>query len=279
MATATLAGERPRTVTAEVNYVIDTGRLEAFHANDQSLDTVRLDRRTVTFTDARRLSPAPRLEVNGFELFSVPSAVEDWRDDGQVQGLYPAEIQAFIKRLTGADAVASVGRPSLRWGERSAEIGSRDNSRAARLIHSDAARAASADFVRMANPHPDRKIVRAVHHNIWRAFSGPPIDVPLALCDARTVDEADIVEALANFDQNGVVTWSFAAMTFRHNPAHRWMFFSDMTPDEVLVFKQYDTGDSAARFVPHTAFTDPVVGAEGEPRASIETRTLSFWYA
>ncbi|MBC7986815.1 MAG: hypothetical protein H7X93_09125 [Sphingomonadaceae bacterium] len=278
MATTAQTRIRPRAVEAEVNYVIDTGKVETFFANDHSLDTVRLDPRTIEIADARLLAAQPRLDVEGFALFDMPSVVADWRDAEHVQAVHPGEIAAFIRALTGADETVVTGPPILRWGERSREAGTRDNSNAARLIHSDAAFSAGEEFTRQANPHPDRAIARSAHHNIWRAFSGPPIDVPLTVCDATSVRDEDIVEATAGFDQGGRLIWSFAAMNFRYNPAHRWMFWSDMTPDEVIVFKRYDTDRTKPRYVPHTAFTDPCVGAEATPRASVEMRTIIYWY-
>jgi len=268
----------PRTVLADLNYAIDTGRTETFHANDHGRDTVRLDPRTVAITDARTLATPPELDVNGFALHRMVSAVGDWRDADRVHRIHPGEIQAFIRQLTGADETIVAGPGILRWSERSGEAGTRDNSNAARLIHSDSALSTGEDFTRRSNPHPDRAIARSAHHNIWRAFSGPPVDVPLAVCDSTSVPESDIIEATAGFDRDGVVVWSFAAMNFRFNPAHRWYFFSDMTPDEVLVFKRYDTDPARACFVPHSAFTDPTVGPDAAPRASIEMRTISYWY-
>ena len=277
MATSLRAGAVPG-VRASVNYAIDTGRVETFHANDHSLDTVKLDPRIVEITDARTLAAKPVLDVNGFGLFHMPSAVTDWRNPEQIEQIHKEEIRRLIHGLIGADEVVVVGAGILRWGERSREAGTRDNSNAARLIHSDSAFSAGEEFTIRSNPHPDRKLVRSAHHNIWRAFSGPPIDVPLALCDTTSVPLDDIVEANAGFDQGGKVTWKFAAMNFRFNPAHRWFYYSDMTPDEVLVFKRYDTDAAKARFAPHTAFTDPTVGKESTPRASIEMRTISYWY-
>jgi len=44
------------------------------------------------------------------------------------------------------------------------------------------------------------------------------------------------------------------------------------------VVKAYDTDRSRPWFVPHTAFEDPSAPAEAHPRASIEIRTISYWY-
>jgi hypothetical protein len=52
---------------------------------------------------------------------------------------------------------------------------------------------------------------------------------------------------------------------------HRWYYFSDMTPGEVLVFKSFDSDAARAGYVPHCAFLDPNRGA-GAARMSIEAR-------
>ena len=62
-----------------------------------------------------------------------------------------------------------------------------------------------------------------------------------------------------------------------YNPNHRWFYFPDMTPDEALLLKCYDsTTDGRTRFGPHTAFVDPTTPADAAPRESIELRTLVF---
>lgn len=272
------SGAAPRTVRATINYVVDTGRLEAFHANDHSRDTVQLDPHAVTITDMRSVQPAPTLERNGFALVDFPSRVHNWRDTAETAAIHPGEVQAFVAELTGADAVVVAGPPILRWAERSPEAGTRDNSNAARLVHSDTALSTAEAQTREANPHPGRPVRRCAHYNVWRAFSGPPIDVPLAVCDWTSVSESDIVEATAAFDRDGEVVWSFTAMTFRYNPAHRWCTFRDMEPHEALVFKRFDTDPGQPRFLPHTAFTDPSVPAGVQPRASVEMRAIAYWY-
>lgn len=63
----------------------------------------------------------------------------------------------------------------------------------------------------------------------------------------------------------------------RFNPAHRWFYVPQLRTDEALLIKCYDSEtDGRARFVPHTAFTDPTAPADAPPRESIELRTLVF---
>jgi hypothetical protein len=61
-----------------------------------------------------------------------------------------------------------------------------------------------------------------------------------------------------------------------HNPAHRWYYFPDMQPDEVVIFKQWDTDESKALCVPHSAFEDPTSRSDAVPRTSIEVRVFAL---
>jgi len=273
------AMERVRTVQGAINYAIDNRGVNRFHAKDSTLDNFDYDPHTVAITDGRSLADAPNLEREGFALLRMPSAVADFRRMDDVQAIHFPEIVAFITEITQADEVVIAGPPALRFGERAAAADRAAHSKTARLIHSDTFETASIDFTSQYNPHPERKILRCEHHNIWRTFSRPPQDLPLALCDFRSVSPNDIIRAEAAFDnEQGQVTWSFEAMLFRYDPAHRWVYYSDMTRDEVLVFKRHDSDRRRPWFVPHTAFEDPSAPADAEPRASIEMRTISYWY-
>ncbi|HTV80308.1 MAG TPA: CmcJ/NvfI family oxidoreductase [Steroidobacteraceae bacterium] len=266
-------------VHAELNYLAAMRERPQFHANDASLDRLVLDPRSVPIHDARSMDDPPTLAREGFELFEWPTQVVEFRDNAAVTHRYPSEIQEFVRALTGADAVVVTGPPILRFGERSSEAGTRDNSRAARLVHIDVSETAAAQFAAMATPADARPIRRSAQHNIWRTFSRPPQDVPLAVCDARTVNAADLVPADANFDRDGTIVRSFEALLLRYDPRHRWCFYSDMQRDEVIVFKRHDTDARQPHHVPHSAFSDARVAPGGEPRASVEMRTVAYWYA
>ena len=68
-----------------------------------------------------------------------------------------------------------------------------------------------------------------------------------------------------------VETWSISFAE-----GHRWWYCSEMTPDEVLLIKCFDSKmDKTARAVPHGAFE--FSGQEGSARESIEVRCLLFW--
>lgn len=65
-----------------------------------------------------------------------------------------------------------------------------------------------------------------------------------------------------------------------HKPQHKWYWLSNQTPDEVIVFTQYDSHPPRGVFrhdfnhVPHTAFRNAAARPGCPPRQSIETRFL-----
>jgi len=69
----------------------------------------------------------------------------------------------------------------------------------------------------------------------------PPHDCPLAICDYRTVDHDDLVPM-------DIVYPHFLdeAYEVRYNPSHRWFYKRDMGPEDVVLFKMYDSLASEA---------------------------------
>jgi hypothetical protein len=67
-----------------------------------------------------------------------------------------------------------------------------------------------------------------------------------------------------------------AAAVFHFSPAHRWWYFSNMTRDEVLLFKFHDSDPTKALRTPHTAFQDPSF-ADARIRESVEFRTIAYF--
>ncbi|KAK9782753.1 putative Hydroxylase/desaturase asaB [Seiridium cardinale] len=122
--------------------------------------------------------------------------------------------------------------------------------------------------------------------NLWR-----PIETirrePLALCDARSTRDEDLVpvsielppKGRGNHDGvSGTDLISISIYYKQHSPNEKWYYFEEMTPEEVLFVKIFDTikDGKTARNSPHSAFD-----YSGNPgnlmRKSIEVRTLVFW--
>ena len=274
---ATLAA-RPRTVEAEINYLGPMDSLPYFYAKDHARDNLALAPHRVEIADARQAEPPPSLEREGFTLVAHRSAVSDFEDAAQTSTLYPAEVEALIRELTGADHVVARGTV-LRFSQqrnRDAYV----NSLPAGFVHVDVSRESFADFAaRNLEGHPDRDALlagRYVGFNIWRVLTPPPQDLPLAICAADSVTEADRVTGEARVDGVGIEEFRFGSSLYRANPRHRWFYYRDMAPDEALIFKQFDTADPAIVGCPHVAFADPSA-VDPIPRASAEIRAFAYW--
>ena len=267
-------------VPGGVNYVGQMRERPRYYANDSARDVLTLEPRVIQVEDARTRATPPSLEREGFVLVEHTTAVRDFRDAAEVAKVYAAEVEQLILRLTGADCVVVNPAGVLRFAEKSPDCGQFNNSRPARFVHIDVSDATAAAFAERSRPPQEhRRLRRFAHYNIWRVLSPPPQDVPLALCDARSVARVDLVAADAVFDNPGQPEWSFEGLVVRFNPAHRWAYFSAMTPDEAIVFKTNDSDPSHPSQVPHSAFDDASCTPESPPRASIEMRAIGYWFA
>jgi hypothetical protein len=260
---------------AQIAYAARTISRPRYYANDHSRDVLDIDLQSMPITDARAMDPS--IDIEGFALVPHRSAVADFNDAAAVADIHRTEIAELIQSLSGADAVQVNAPGILRFSEKSARAGTLNNSLPARFVHVDITDATAAGFA--ANTALAGKLIRRhAHFNIWRAISAPPQDVPLAVCDARTVLPDDLIVADAIFDEPGKPEWSFEGWVVAHNPAHGWHWFSGMTRDEALIFKTNDSDPAYARCVPHVAFDDPTCSADAPPRASIEMRAIAYWY-
>ena len=97
------------------------------------------------------------------------------------------------------------------------------------------------------------------------------------MCDARTIRPDHEVPVVAVTAYRGGGELAFETTGYLHDPDHRWCWFPDMTPDEVLVFKTHDSDPHRAHRVAHSAFTDPSCPPGTPTRASVEIRALALF--
>ena len=141
-------------------------------------------------------------------------------------------------------------------------------------VHVDQTEASGPNRVREHLPDEAEELLkgRVQVINLWRPIRGPLRDAPLAMCDGQTVVHDDLVASDLIYPNRRGETYSV-----KYNPNHRWFYFPQMTADEALLLKCYDSAaDGRTRFGPHTAFIDPTAPADAPPRESIELRTLVF---
>ncbi len=253
------AARAATSVQATINYVAPMDARPLFHAQDHSRDNLIYDSQVMAIHDARAFPRPPSLDREGVVLARHPTAVTNFRDPAQIQGVYLAEMEQLILQVTGAAWVGVIpGGGLVRFAERSPHFGTGMNTQPARFPHIDFTRGSAPGLARdgfggaVVALKPGQRLVG---YNIWRATTQPPQDVPLAVCDRSTVAPADLVVADGVYDEGDPSTWwTSEALLLRHNPAHRWLYFRDLHPDEVMIFHAYDNDPVERPATPHSAF-------------------------
>lgn len=115
--------------------------------------------------------------------------------------------------------------------------------------------------------------------NAWRPVREVRRD-PLAVADARSVPEGDILKVRLVYPDHEVDILEVKAQADPDAEPHRWYFKDRMGPEDVVFFTQFDSTvrEDVPKRVPHTAFRDPRVDeGQAEARRSVEVRIAVFY--
>ncbi|KAF8911700.1 hypothetical protein CPB85DRAFT_1551322 [Mucidula mucida] len=216
-----------------------------------------------------RLERRPSLDNEGYTWLSLP--FDDLDGAPGWEARYARETCEWLKTHIGAEKCipmnTQVRRRTLTLGE-----GKAVSKQPVAAVHVDVSRERAVQRLCSAFGK-DLEGRRIAFINIWRPLRGPVIDVPLAVCDARTVDAADMDWTT---DQHG------GGYFIRQNCKMRWSYIRNQMPDEILVFRQFDSAiehtPGSAACVPHTAFIDEERKDQGLPRESIELRCAVVYF-
>lgn len=269
-----------RSVRAAVNYAADSSERGRYEIYDNDRSRMPLRTETIEIHDARTAPEAPTLEREGFTLLDAPSSLSDvdFTDPGVVESVYLPELADTIKAAYGAAHVWMQPGHVTRVTD-PAERAARQSPDAARFLHLDYSATSSRWFLEQAVGY-DAEIVkrhpRIFAVNTWRCLTPPPQDVPLAVCDKRTSSLDDLVVADAHHELGGNPI-NFEISLVRPNPAHSWWYFSNMSPNELLVFKGWDLGPTPTSCTFHGAFADPSCPGDAPLRTSIEVRGFAVF--
>jgi hypothetical protein len=225
----------------------------------------------VAVADARGLSEPPTLDREGFALAKHPTLVAEFYDPAAVEKVYYAEIAELLKHATGATEV-HVFDHTLRV-EDEAKRQAHGTRLPVTMVHNDYTERSALQRVRdMLAPEAAERVLasRFAIVNVWRSFGASAERFPLAAADGRTVLPTDFVAVdLVYPDRTGEVYYT------AHSSGQRWFYFSQMQPNEAMLFKCFDSArDGRTRYTAHTGFANPHAPAETPPRESIEVRTL-----
>ena len=214
------------------------------------------------------------VDREGFELIVRPTAIQDFYDANEVDSAYNAEVIALLKERFGASEVHIFDHTRRSDGGDGAANPDGRRGPATR-VHCDYTDKSGPQRAKdaMGDAAYDAAVARGariVQINVWRNIAKTPVQrAPLALADAASVPKADLIATDQRFpDRTGEI------YQLAYGPKHRWFYAPEMTPDEAILIKGWDTDDARSKYTPHGAFQLPNQDAAAPARESIETRTF-----
>ena len=288
--------------------------------SDGGSEGVNVKSYTVDVHNARLLAGTKKktCELNGFELLHSPLAEDtlDFFDHNQVVTNYYRECEKLVAQSTGGRAFAFDHNLRSALGKKSKQriSGGQTVQGPAKIVHGDytlvSAPARLQDLARPPGvndtlasvlPPDDSLLAQAMVDqaladdgrfaiiNVWRNIAPEPVQTnPLAMCDGKTVESDDLVTFEIHYsDRIGENYFS------KHSAAQRFYFYPEMTREEPLLLKQWDSAGALAKtngeaadtsepngpctFSFHSAFDD-LDGADNAPdRLSIEVRCIVIY--
>ena len=262
---------RPETVTATLHYLQRTAERPVRYVGEPPPGAVEWngidDPREIRIEDARGHEAEFTLDRNGFQLVQAPTQVGDFYSPEEVKRTYYPEVERLLLGKLGASRV-------FIFDHTVRNAGRADARQPARRVHNDHTVNSAPRRVRdhLGADAPELLKHRFGIVNVWRPIRGPVLDSPLALCDARTFTDDDLIASDLVYPHVRGETSSVA-----YDPAHRWYYFSRMQRDEAVLIRVHDSADDGrARLSFHTSFENPAAPG-APPRESIEVRALVFF--
>ncbi|PNS19513.1 hypothetical protein CAC42_7357 [Sphaceloma murrayae] len=249
-------------------------------------------------------------DKSGFALYNAPAREKAFREDAKIRATYYEDIESILRsKLPGVKKVVIFDHTIRRRDKASPR-------QPVQQVHVDQTPAAAAARLRRHLPAEEAEELSKGRYqivNVWRPIENAATDFPLAVIDWRTTTPEDFVnvdllypkrqtngtngvhddddrgkEVLPTADRKSTEGYEVRGETYAVKPSdkHRFYYMKDMTPDEVMFIKCFDSrsetliGDKAkgiAHCTPHTAFVDPSTPADAPGRQSIEVRCLVFY--
>jgi hypothetical protein len=232
------------------------------------------ENREIDILDARIRPESFSLDQHGFELQPHDSAVTNVYDSDQRSGPYEAECRQIVALATGATRTECFDH-TLRSGD----ADTREEKKLREpttVIHNDyTPRSGPQRVLDLMGDEAEILLAKPFAIiNVWRPIK-PIESFPLTVCDARTLRPESLVAA-----ERRAKNRIGELYMVRFDPEQRWVYFPDMSTNEVLLIKTYDSReDGRARWCVHTALDDRDSNPNAPPRNSIETRVFAFFDA
>lgn len=288
--------------------------------SDGGLEGVHPQGYELAIHDARGLAGDQRktCDRNGFELLDAPLGDPslDFFDHDTVTGRYYGECAELVAQATGASAFAFDHNIRSAIGKKSQQRikGGQTVQGPAKMVHGDYTLTSAPQRLQdLSQPPGANDTLRALLGdgesliapadaaaaladdgrfaiiNVWRNIAQDPVQRnPMAMCDGQTVAPEDLVTFEIHYQDR--IGENYFAL---HNEQHAFYSFPEMTRDEPMLLKQWDSagglarangarGDNAAPDQPctfsfHSAFDDLAAPEDAPDRWSIEVRCLVLY--
>ena len=268
-----------------------TATFHYFPRNGQTSDDITL---VECLVNDGRTADLPGWQECGFELQHLPSAVTDWEDDEEISRVHYAELSEWAAGWTGCDTALVSGH--IRRNPTQAEV--HDDYAPIQFVHSDFAdsyRERLTRFYTSGGAEAEQALKaggitaaqmaaakRLVVIQTWRNVGPAKMDLPIAFCDARQIPRERLQAFnVPNYADSGDPFDTLAITEPSRDQADPWFYFPEMTPDEAVVFRTYDSARIATDqpyWTPHSAFRDAEVHLGQPSRHSIELRATCLFF-
>lgn len=254
-------------VPAWVNYHVKSDAPQAFEFDVDgivgNLVSPELVKTKINVVDLRGAKSSVSFDADGIAFVHQPTAVTDFSNSKAWETAYNEDLTALLKAQIGAKEVI-VFDHTVRVDDPTAA------RRPARNVHNDYNQAGAEqrliDIVGEERA-PDFHAAGYGFVNVWRPIEHIIQSSPLGFIRPDSMMEDDWMDiGLIYPDRFGQI------LGVAENPAHKWFYQSQMTPEEVVLFNIYDNTGR-----PHLAHSALDMAGDDKafvPRKSIESRTL-----
>ena len=217
-------------------------------------------------------------DKHGFSLHEFKSAYpnEKWDDDELVREKFYPEVAEFVKKAVGAVRVLVFDhtiRTKVNEAKKLTDEAQTSQRAPVRLVHCDYTDESGPLRVRqLVGDEADDLLSRRVAFlNVWKPLAKVE-EMPLAMCDVTSSPKKDFFKLFLRYrDRTG------ENYVMRYSPEHKWFYFPEMDENHCILLKTYESDESRARFVGHSAFEDPTSKPDAPYRESVEIRTIAFF--
>ncbi|KAJ5216414.1 uncharacterized protein N7498_002821 [Penicillium cinerascens] len=245
--------------------------------------------------DIRTQKPAPQLLREGYETMIHPTSLTEAEfmtyrtPEGKqmIKDRYWPELQALIQQKTGAAKVVpwhfSLRNQTLGYHPDEIFFMKTGISQPASTLHIDNDHSTALGHLQRELGEEEAKSLICSYKrwaiiNVWRPVGAPVRRWPLLVVDHSNVPNWNYADNVARVYRNNDPKYYKAHDNFlKPHPDYIFRYVSELRPDEVIMFKDYDSRTDRVRGTPHGGFQDDKTADDAPARRSIEVRLFVFF--